>query len=57
MHLITDLPPHLQATEGTPIFVHQGEQQGPMLVLTPHAKLGRRIRCTLALHVTPSSTD
>lgn len=56
MHPITDLP-HLQATEGTPIFVHQGEQQGPMLVLTPHAKLGRRIRCTLALHVTPSSTD
>ena len=33
------------ANEGTPIFVHQGEQQqGPLLVLTAHARLGRRIR-------------
>jgi len=39
----------MQATEGTPIFVHQGEQQGPMLVLTPHAKLGRRISVSAAL--------
>ena len=45
--------PSVQATEGTPIFVQQGEQQGPMLVLTPHAKLGRRIRCPLALHMPP----
>ena len=34
------------ATEATPIFVQQGvEPQGPMLVLSPHAKLGRSIRC------------
>jgi len=38
------------ATEATPIFVQQGiEPRGPMLVLSPHAKLGRSISVSAAL--------